>query len=253
MGTGTSVGIPSLGALGWGKCDPLNPKNRRQRCSVLIQDNETNILIDAGPDIRNQLLENNINKIDALLITHDHSDHISGLDELRPFYFTNRMKLNLYTHKTTAKLIKKRFNYLFEKQSNSQSYFQPPLFINEIEYYDFVKINNFSIKSIKQYHGVSNTLGFIINDKFAYCTDVVKFPEKSFKKLYNLDLLIISALRETPHLAHAHFDLTFEWIKKLKPKQSYLTHFSPDSDHDYVSSICPDSVEPAYDGLIINL
>ena len=102
LGTGTSVGIPALGQLGWGKCDPSNPKNKRQRCAVLIQSKNTTILVDAGPDIKNQLIEHNIQKLDAVLITHRHSDHVSGLDELRPFYFYNREKIKIFTNKETS-------------------------------------------------------------------------------------------------------------------------------------------------------
>ena len=251
LGTGTSVGIPSLGMLGWGRCDPNNIKNKRQRCSLLLQYKGLNVLIDAGPDIRNQLLQNNISKIDAVLITHEHADHIAGLDELRPFYFPKKEKINLYTNKQTANILKKRFDYLFYKQPGSQNYFIPPLYINEINFYDEFNIEGLNVKTLKQNHGVMDTIGFIFNDKYAYCTDVVKFPKKSFDKLYDLELLIISGLREKPHIAHAHFDLTFKWIKELNPKSAYLTHFSPDSDHDYVKSICPKGSQPAYDGLKI--
>ena len=253
LGTGTSVGIPSLGRLGWGRCDPNNPKNKRQRCAIIVKTTNTTILVDAGPDIKNQLWDNNIEEIDSILITHEHSDHVSGLDELRPFYFTKREKINLFTHKRTALFLKKRFDYLFTKSSNSQSYFQPPLNMNYIKYFEEFDIGNINIKTIKQDHGVMNTLGFIFNNKFAYCTDVVNFPKKSFELLYNLDLLIITGLRASPHVAHAHFDMTFEWIKKLKPKVCYLTHLSPDSDHNEVLRICPNNVEPAYDGLTLDI
>ena len=253
LGTGTSVGIPALGKLGWGNCDPSNPKNKRQRCSILIQDENTTILVDAGPDIKNQLIEHNIRKLDAVFITHQHSDHISGLDELRPFYFYNREKIKIYTNAETSKFLLTRFNYLFEKSISSQSYFNPPLELKHIEYFEELNINDINIKSIKQNHGVIDTLGFIFNDKFGYCTDVVDFPDNSFKSLYDLKVLIITGLRESPHLAHAHFDLSFNWIKKLKPEIAYLTHLSPESDHDAVTKLCPPNVYPAYDGLTIDI
>ncbi len=251
LGTGTSVGIPALGKLGWGNCDPSNPKNRRQRCSVLIQNDNTTILVDAGPDIKNQLIEHNIKKLDAVFITHQHSDHISGLDELRPFYFYNREKIQIYTNAETSEFLLTRFNYLFEKSESSQSYFSPPLELKHIEYFEELNVNDINIKSIKQNHGVIDTLGFIFNDKFGYCTDVVDFPDNSFNSLYNLKVLIITGLRESPHLAHAHFDLSFNWISKLKPEIAYLTHLSPESDHDVVTKLCPPNVYPAYDGLTI--
>tara|TARA_X000001036_G_C20676916_1_gene804551 strand:- start:141 stop:929 length:789 start_codon:yes stop_codon:yes gene_type:complete len=253
LGTGTSVGIPALGKLGWGNCDPSNPKNKRQRCSILIQNDNTTILVDAGPDIKNQLIEHNIKKLDAVFITHQHSDHISGLDELRPFYFYNREKIKIYTNLETSNFLLTRFNYLFEKSESSQSYFNPPLELNHIEYFDEFTINDIKIKSIRQNHGVIDTLGFIFNDVFAYCTDVVDFPSESFNYLYNLKVLIITGLRESPHLAHAHFDLSFDWIAKLKPDISYLTHLSPESDHDVVTKLCPPNIFPAYDGLIIDI
>jgi len=253
LGTGTSVGIPALGKLGWGNCDPSNPKNRRQRCSVLIQNENTTILVDAGPDIKNQLIEHNIKKLDAVFITHQHSDHISGLDELRPFYFYNREKIKIYTNIETSNFLLTRFNYLFEKSESSQSYFSPPLELKHIEYFEELNINDINVKSIKQNHGVIDTLGFIFNDKFGYCTDVVDFPDNSFSSLYNLKVLIITGLRESPHLAHAHFDLSFNWISILKPEIAYLTHLSPESDHDVVTKLCPPNVYPAYDGLIIDI
>ena len=253
LGSGTSVGIPALGKLGWGKCNPLNKKNKRQRCAILIQSNDTNILIDAGPDIKNQLIDHNINKIDAVFITHQHSDHIAGLDELRPFYFYNKNKIKIYTHKSTSDFLLKRYDYLFNKSLSSQSYFKPPLEIVNFEFYQDIMINDIYIKSFKQNHGAINTMGFVFNEAFAYCTDVVKFPLKSFKLLYNLKLLIITGLRAMPHEAHAHFDLSFKWIKELNPDFAYLTHLSPESDHDEVTKLCPIGVEPAYDGLIINI
>ena len=253
LGTGTSVGIPALGKLGWGNCDPSNPKNKRQRCSILIQDENTTILVDAGPDIKNQLIEHNIKKLDAVFITHQHSDHISGLDELRPFYFYNREKIKIYTNIETSNFLLTRFNYLFKKSESSQSYFSPPLELKHIEYFEELNINDINVKSIKQNHGVIDTLGFIFNDKFGYCTDVVDFPDNSFSSLYNLKVLIITGLRESPHLAHAHFDLSFNWIAKLKPEIAYLTHLSPESDHDVVTKLCPPNVYPAYDGLTIDI
>ena len=253
LGTGTSVGIPSLGQLGWGKCNPQNPKNKRQRCAVLIQSNDTNILIDAGPDIKNQLINHNIDVLNAIIITHEHADHVSGLDELRPFYFSKKEKINIYTIKRTASFLLNRFDYLFKKNEKSQSYFKPPMSLKILNYYDEINFNGINIKTIKQHHGVIDTIGLIINNKFAYCTDVVDFPEDSFNQLRSLDTLVITGLRSRPHIAHAHFDLTFSWIKELKPKKAFLTHLSPDSDHDSVLSLCPNNVEPAYDNMTFNI
>ena len=161
LGTGTSVGIPSLGPLGWGNCDPLNPKNKRQRCALLVQHKQTNILVDAGPDIKNQLIEHKVRHLDAVLITHEHSDHVAGLDELRAFYFRDKIKLKLFTYKRTAKHLIKRFDYLFLKNDNSQSYFKPPLVIEEIHYNTEFNINGLQIMPIRQNHGAMDSIGFM--------------------------------------------------------------------------------------------
>ena len=160
---------------------------------------------------------------------------------------------SVYTIERTAKFLSNRFDYLFEKNEKSQSYFKPPMSLNVLNYYDEINLNGIKIKTIKQHHGVIDTIGLIINDKFAYCTDVVDFPEDSFNQLRNLDTLVITGLRSRPHTAHAHFDLTFSWIKELKPKKAFLTHLSPDSDHDTVLSLCPNNVEPAYDNMFFNI
>ena len=252
LGCGTSVGIPALGVIGWGKCNPKNPKNFRQRSSILIENRGKTILVDAGPDVRNQLLNANVMNIDAVLITHGHADHISGLPELRPFYFANKTKIPIYSNDLTLKQLKIQFEYLFKKGKTSPSYYKPPMSLNKI-YYGNNTICGFDIKVLKQYHGNSNTLGFIFNNKFAYCTDVVDMPKSNFKYLNNMDLFIIGALREEPHESHAHFKLAFDWSKKINSKKTILTHLGVQSDYDYVSSICPKNVFPGYDGMSFKL
>ena len=252
LGCGTSVGIPALGKIGWGKCNPKNRKNRRQRSSVLIENNGKTILVDAGPDVRNQLLKTKIDKIDAVLITHGHADHISGLAELRPFYFTSKTKIPIYASSKTYNQLKIQFDYLFKKGENSPSYYTPPMTLKKLSYGNHF-LYDFDIEVMKQYHGNSNTLGFIFNNKFAYCTDVVDMPKSNFIKLKNIELFIVGALRDEPHESHAHFNLAFEWSKLIKSKLTILTHLGVQSDYDYVKSICPKNVCPGYDGMIFNL
>ena len=251
LGCGTSVGVPSLGILGWGKCNPDNPKNRRQRSSVLVQENGYNILIDAGPDIRNQLLDAKIEKIDAVLITHTHSDHVSGLAELRPFFFGKREIIPIFSNKNSISIISSRYDFLFDKQPSSPSYYTPPMSLNEIKEGN-IKFFGFDLDIFNQGHGSIDSLGFKFNNKFAYSTDVVYMPEKNFKLLEDLDLWIVEGLRDDPHEAHAHFDLTFEWISRVAPKKSILTHLGH-VDYDYVLSICPKNVYPGYDGMTFEL
>ena len=132
LGCGTSVGVPALGHAGWGRCNPDDPRNRRQRCAVLVQTEDTTILVDAGPDIRQQLLPLGLTKIDAVLITHTHSDHVAGLDDLRAFFWPDRIDLQLHSTPTHGNFIRARFPYLFEKQPESPSYFVPPMKIVDI-------------------------------------------------------------------------------------------------------------------------
>ena len=165
LGCGTSVGVPSLGKLGWGTCDPKNPKNRRQRSSVLVETNGLTILIDAGPDVRNQLLPLNIDKLDAILITHTHSDHISGLDEMRGFYFPDKNKVPVYTTIDHGKILLSQFNYLFEKKETSPSYFSPPLNLINFEINNTFEIGDIKIYPHFQKHGNSYSIGVTLQQQ----------------------------------------------------------------------------------------
>jgi phosphoribosyl 1,2-cyclic phosphate phosphodiesterase len=249
LGSGTSVGVPSLGRAGWGKCNPDNPRNRRQRCALLVQKGEFNLLIDAGPDIRNQLLAAGNPRIHAVLITHTHADHIAGMDDLRTFYWPDEIKIPIYGVKSVLDELTQRFHYLFTKSPLSPSYFMPSLETVEIEADTRMDFGSIDVKILKQIHGRITSLGFVFDEKVAYSTDLSEIPEYNFEHLMNLDVWVVEGLRETTHQAHAHFDLAFEWIDRCKPKKAYLTHLGLESDYDEVLALCPDGTEPGYDGL----
>lgn len=253
LGSGTSVGVPALGHAGWGKCDPENPKNRRQRCSLLVQKNGFNLLVDAGPDIRNQLLAVGNPRIHAVLITHTHSDHIAGLDDLRTFYWPDRTKLPIYGTATCLDNLKERFDYLFFKNDRSPSYFEPCLEAMQIDAGDTLNLGDLQVKTLLQYHGRITSLGFVFDGRAGYSTDVVDMPGESFAALEGLEHWIVEGLRDSVHQAHAHFDLTFSWIERLKPGRAYLTHLGLEADYEETLARCPDGVEPGYDGLTIDL
>lgn len=253
LGCGTSVGVPALGRAGWGKCDPNNPKNRRQRCAVLVQKEGYNLLIDAGPDIRNQLLDAGNPKIDAVLITHTHSDHVAGLDDLRTYYWPDEVKIPIYGTASTLDDLKSKFNYLFVKNEKSPSYFVPSLEAVQISPDTSLSLGGMDIKILRQVHGRIDSLGFVFDQKFGYSTDVVEIPEYNFTHLMNLDLWIVEGLRPNPHQAHAHFDLSFEWIARCKPKRAVLTHLGLEADYEETLSICPKGVEPGYDGQVFEI
>ena len=253
LGCGTSVGIPCLGRAGWGKCDPDEPKNRRQRCALLVQTETTNILVDAGPDIRNQLLPHNLTKIDAVLITHTHTDHVAGIDDLRVFFWPDQVKLPIYATAHHGADIQERVPYMFVKKPNSPPYFQPPLEMKEICAGNVLTIGDITIHVMHQEHGLTNSLGFIFNGVCGYSTDLNDMPEENFSLLAGIPLWIVETLREKPHQAHAHYDLTFSWIDRVKPEHAVLTHLGLDADYQKLKGICPERVEPGYDGMQFTL
>ena len=253
LGCGTSVGVPALGRAGWGACDPNNPKNRRQRCALLVQSESTTILVDAGPDIRNQLIPFNLAKIDALLITHTHADHIAGLDDIRTFYWPDRVKIPVYATAPHGADIKVRYPYLFAKEESSPTYFEPPLALHEIAADDVLTIGDIHIQTMNQDHGRAFSLGFIFNGLVGYSTDVVAMPDHNFEMLSDIAYWIVEALREDTHQAHSHLAQTLEWIERVSPKQAYLTHLGLESDYDAIEQATPSHVSPAFDGLSFSI
>ena len=185
LGCGTSVGVPALGHAGWGSCDPNDSRNRRQRCSVLVEVNGATILVDAGPDIRNQLLPHQLTKVDAVLITHTHSDHIAGLDDLRAFYWPEREDIKIYATAYHGKDILARFPYLFTKKSNSPSYFVPPMAMHQIDAGTQINIGGCKIDVLHQDHGNSTSLGFLF-DGSLYALKQQNYSD-NFSDLYNVD------------------------------------------------------------------
>lgn len=253
LGCGTSVGIPALGAAGWGRCNPDDPRNRRQRCALLVETDDATILVDAGPDIRAQLLPHKLKKIDAVLITHTHADHVAGLDELRAFYWPEQVKLPIYATKAHGDDLLQRFPYLFAKKPDSPSYFVPPLHLETIEAGSGFEINGCSIQTYFQKHGNSFSLGFKFDNRAAYSTDVSELSPECLADLSQIPLWIVETLRQEPHSAHAHYDLTFEWIAQVQPGRAILTHLGLEADYAELAALCPDGVAPAIDGLQIDM
>jgi len=249
LGCGSSSGVPAIGN-NWGKCNPKNPKNIRLRTSILVQSKETTILIDATPDLRQQLLNSNVNYIDGVLITHCHADHVNGIDDFRFLNVIMNKKIELYAKENIIKEIQSRFAYVFEElvpEANGLFY-KPCLIPNKINS-DFI-INDLKIKSFQQDHGFSESTGFRINN-IAYSTDVVNLNKNAFSKLKNLELWVVDCLRFEPHKTHAHYEKVINWIEKLKPKKTILTHMNYEIDYDYISSLLPPNCYAGYDGLVI--
>lgn len=250
LGCGAAGGVPSI-SKGWGDCDPHNIKNKRSRTSIILQIDDTNILIDAGPDIREQLLNSNIRKLDAILFTHEHADHTHGIDELREINRFMKKEIPIYANKKTLSTLKKRFDYAFKPVDIlNEPFFHPWLEPNLIIPGNPFEINKIKIIPFNQDHEWTTTLGFRINN-FAYCTDVVNFFDSSFSILKGIEYFIVGCLSIQNHPSHANLKKVLDWVSILKPKKTILTHMATGMDYNYLKSILPENVEPGYDGMDI--
>lgn len=252
LGCGGSGGVPLING-NWGSCNPANPKNQRRRVSVLIQDRGVNILVDTSPDLREQLLDNNIRKIDAVLYTHDHADHCHGIDELRAMsYDKSSQPIDAFGTSATLAALRQRFGYIFDQAEGGPSgLYRPVLRAREID--GPFQAAGVDVIPFEQDHGFGAvTTGYRLGG-FAYSTDLVELPTVAKAVLNGLDLWIVDCLRFEPHPTHTHFDRTIEWISELKPKRAILTHLNHMMDYDEVARRCPAGVEPGYDGLAVDL
>ena len=237
---------------GWGACDPLNPKNRRRRCSILVQKHGLNVLVDTSPDLREQLLGANISNLDAVIYTHSHADHVHGIDDLRPIAIQKQGVIDTYIDETTSETLNKNFNYCFKTPAQSE---YPPL----LREHRVVSGKSFEIGSTENQltctpfnvqHGTINALGLRF-DGITYTPDVDAIPDTSIQYLENLNVWIIDALRYTPHPSHFNLEQALEWIERMKPKRAILTNLHIDMDYEALCKILPDNVEPAYDGMVV--
>lgn len=248
LGTGTSQGIPVIGST-HPVCLSTNPKDKRLRSSVMITDDEgKKILIDCGPDFRQQMLTKQESNVDALLITHEHNDHVIGLDDLRPIIFQKRKDISIYCLPRVGKEIKDRFPYAFTEDKYPGA---PSFEITEIGNEPFI-IENTEITPIQVIHYKLPILGYKFKN-LAYITDASFISEEEQEKLKNLDVLIINCLRkDEPHVAHYILPEILELVEKLQPKTTYLTHISNRFGfHDEIEAMTPINIHPAYDGLEI--
>jgi len=245
LGCGGSFGSP----LAWGRngnIDINNPLNFRTRSSVLISNNNQNILIDTSPDLRDQLYKAKCTKIDAVLFTHEHSDHTAGLPDMRAMSLINKSIIPAYLSADIHDSMISNYKYIFKGVKD----YSPFMTANILE--DNFKIDKTKIETFKHNHGSIDVQTFRINN-FAYSTDIKKFYENDIDKLKNLDLWIVGLLRYDSHPSHAGFDQILDYIKYLKPKKTLFTHMTALLDQEDLLSKCPENVEPAYDGLEITL
>jgi len=248
LGTGTSQGIPIIGST-HPVCLSKNPKDKRLRVSVMVEWEGLNILIDCGPDFRMQMLANNFARLDAILFTHEHNDHVAGLDDIRPFFF-RQGNIPIYAHERVLNALKKRFDYIFVTENKYPG--APGVNEHIVTDNDF-EIDGKHITPVSYLHNQLQVYGYRMGG-FAYLTDIKSISETEAEKLKNLEVVVVSALRVEPH--HSHFNLAeaLEFIEKIKPNKTYLTHISHLLGfHDEVEQSLPENVHLAYDNLKISI
>ena len=250
LGTGPSQGVPEIGNV-WGACDPANPRNRRSRCAALIEaDDGTRLLVDAGPDIRAQLLDAGVDRLDGLLITHAHADHIAGLDEMRSVNRRMRRALPLYATAKTLSDLRKRFDYCF--LDPTPSFYRPALEPRIVAPGQTLRIGPMAVELLDQDHRVMRSLGLRIG-RFAYTTDVVAFPPESFARLHGLALWVVGCFQRAPHPVHANLAQVLQWRDALGRPRAVLTHMSGDLDEATLRAELPRGMEPGFDGMELRL
>ncbi|WP_101068852.1 MBL fold metallo-hydrolase [Roseovarius salinarum] len=253
LGCGSSGGVPRLGDH-WGDCDPAEPRNQRRRCSLLIEQTGeggvTRVLVDTSPDLRAQLLDAGVGQLDAVVYTHDHADHVHGLDDLRMIVFNMKQRLPVWADGATQNTLYSRFGYAFMQPEGSP---YPPI----LDMYTIdgdVMIDGaggpVTLRPFGVHHGAIDALGFRIGD-LAYLPDVESIPDASWPMLEGLDCWILDALRRTPHPTHAHLDKSLEWIARARPRRAVLTNMHIDMDYRTVDAETPEHVTPAYDGMTL--
>ena len=249
LGTGTSQGIPVIGS-NHPVCQSKDDKDKRLRSSVLIRTAETNIIIDCGPDFRQQLLRNPIDRLDAILITHEHADHTMGLDEIRPFFF-RQGDMQFYATAKVFKALSHRFDYIFDKDYQYPGV--PEITKNLIAKNISFKVNNLRVLPIEVDHAGMQVLGFKMG-RLAYITDIKRIKEDQIDLLNNLEVLVINALRNEPHHSHLSLNEAIELGKRIGAKKTYFTHISHTMGfHKEVSKNLPSGFFLAYDNLTIDI
>jgi phosphoribosyl 1,2-cyclic phosphate phosphodiesterase len=247
LGCGPSWGVPAIGP-DWGRCDPADPRNRRRRCSLLVESRGKTLLIDCSPDLREQLLDAGVARIDAVLLTHAHADHLHGIDDLRIINHLLKKALPFYASATALAEATQRFAYAFAPVMPGRSLYRPALIPHEISGpFDAAGL---PVVPFVQNHGHGSTLGFRIGP-LAYSTDVTELDDNAFDLLAGVELWIVDCLRREPHPTHCHVAKALAWIARIGPRRAVLVHMDQSLDYRELSAELPDGVEPGRDGLVL--
>jgi phosphoribosyl 1,2-cyclic phosphate phosphodiesterase len=249
LGCGSSNGVPHIGNR-WGACDPANPKNRRSRPSALVETGGVSFLIDTSPDLREQLILADVTRIDAVLWTHQHADHVHGLDDLREICRLMESPIATYALPEHQRDIGGRFEYAFRPLPEEHSYYRPVLSPHLID--GPFDVGGVAVRPFLQDHGWQTSVGYRIGD-FAYSTDVVRMDDEAFDALDGVKVWVVDCVRIEPHPVHSHLAQSLDWIRRVKPERAYFTHMGAEMDYDSLMRVLPPGVEPGYDGLTIDL
>ena len=254
LGSGTSSGVPRIGgadgAGDWGACDPAEPRNRRRRVSVLVEHGGARLLIDTGPDLREQLLAARVARLDAVFLTHDHADHAHGIDDLRQVFHAMGTPVACFASAATWAVLRPRFGYVFE----GTKFYPPTCTATTLD--GPVTVGEMVVTPFQQNHGNIDSTGFRVEAggrALAYSTDVKALDGRAIAALTGLDLWVVDALRRNPHPTHSHLAQTLDWIAEYRPARSVLTHMDQSMDYRSLAAELPAGVEPGYDGLVIEL
>ncbi|MBC7412241.1 MAG: MBL fold metallo-hydrolase [Bacteroidia bacterium] len=249
LGTGTSQGVPLIGC-NCEVCTSTNTKDKRLRSSVFIEHNGTQIVIDTGTDFRQQMLRENINHIDGIVYTHEHKDHLAGMDDIRAFNFKTRKAVNLYATERVQNAIRAEFAYVFEIANYTSV---PQINFNTISHQNNFNVENITLTPIQVMHAKMPVLGFRVGN-FTYITDANYISETELQKIKGTDVLVLNALRREDHVSHFNLQQALNLVELIKPRIAYFTHISHQlGTHNDVNNELPSNVFLAYDGLIINV
>lgn len=249
LGSGSATGTPGVG-VGWGDCDPAEPKNRRLRPSIMVEAGETRLLVDTSPDLREQLIRADVDRLDGVLFTHAHADHLHGIDDLRAINRAMEASLPAYADAPTLKVITERFSYVVAPlKHGSKNFYKPCVEPRLIVPGTPFRVGAIEVMPFDQDHGVVRTVGFRFGP-IAYSTDVLEMTEDGYQALKGVEVWIVSTFGDKPHPTHAHVDRTLGWIARVAPRRAVLTHLSVGLDHTTLEArVAP--VEVGFDGMVI--